>query len=82
MSTVLGDALPAHQESVKCACADSLSTLQASNASVSANDFLNRAVNCFNYLPVHVIDYPNIHSFKNALCSIDLSDFIKCVYVK
>ena len=47
-----------------------------------ANDFFNRAANCFNSLPVHVINSPTINSFKNALCSIDLSDFIKCTYLK
>ena len=47
-----------------------------------ANDFFNRAVNCFNALPVHVINSPTIISFKNALSSIDLSDFVKCIYLK
>ena len=47
-----------------------------------ANDFFNRAVNCFISLPVHVINSTTVISFKNALCSIDLSDFIKCVYLK
>ena len=47
-----------------------------------ANDFFNRAVNCFNSLSVHVISSPTISSVKNALCSIDLSDFIKCIYLK
>ena len=42
--------------------------------------FFNCAVNCFNSLPVNVIISPTISSFKNALCSIDLSDFIKCSY--
>ena len=35
-----------------------------------------------NSLPVNVINSPSISSFKNALSSIDMSAFIKCIYLK
>ena len=43
----------------------------------SANDFFNRCVSCFNFLPESVVSSKTVAEFKRRLSEVDLSSFSK-----
>jgi len=51
------------------------------NTNRFANDFFNRSVNCYNNLPLHVINNNSLIVFKNFLSNVDLTNYIKCTYL-
>ena len=44
------------------------------------NDFFNRCVSCWNFLPPAVVNASSISSFKRLLSNVDLSSFTHCTY--
>ena len=44
------------------------------------NDFFNRCVSCWNYLPTAVVNASSISCFKRLLSNVDLSPFTHCTY--
>jgi len=52
------------------------------NTNTFANDFFNRCVNCYNSLPLDVINSHSLSVFKNYLSHIDLANYIKCSYLQ
>ena len=44
------------------------------------NDFFNRCVSCWNFLPHAVVNASSISSFKRLLSNVDLSSFTHCTY--
>ena len=52
------------------------------NTNRFANDFFNRSVNCYNNLPLNVINSQSLIVFKHLLVNIDLTTYIKCSYLQ
>ena len=44
------------------------------------NDFFNRSVSCWNFLPPHIIATDTVFKFKRLLSTVDLRRFLKCTY--
>jgi hypothetical protein len=44
------------------------------------NDFFNRCLACWNFLPVNVVNANSLSVFKCLLSNVDLSNFTKCAY--
>ena len=44
------------------------------------NDFFNRCLNCYNNLPVHVVNAHSVFNFKKLLNHTDLSTHLYCNY--
>jgi len=45
------------------------------------NDFFNRCVSCWNFLPYTVVNASSIWYFKRLLSNVDLSSFACCAYL-
>ena len=44
------------------------------------NDFFNRSVTCWNFLPSQVVLADSVSNFKRLLSAVDLREFLKCNY--
>ena len=45
------------------------------------NDFFNRCLSCWNYLPNEVVNASSLPCFKRLIANVDLSPFIHCSYL-